>query len=155
LKQLRLTIDSNLEHVALIGLAINKICEHLRMDEVQCYQVELCAVEALTNSIRHAYQNAPGHEVVVILSITDDRLQLEICDEGKPMGGEFVQRLRDGSRVFEFDPSDIAAVPEGGMGLQIMHEVMDEVSYSGRTAGGSTNRLCLTKRLNHAHPQAC
>ena len=155
MKQLRLTIDSNLEDVSLIGLAINKICEHLRMDEVQAYQVELCAVEALTNAIRHAYRNQPGHEVLVVLSITGDRLDLEICDRGAPMPCEFVERLERGSRVFEFDQSNLASVPEGGMGLQIMHEVMDQVSYVRGSAEGQLNRLCLAKLLNRARPQVC
>jgi serine/threonine-protein kinase RsbW len=147
LKQLRLSIDSDLEHVFLIGLAINKVCEHLRMDQVQAYQVELCAVEALTNSIRHAYRNRPGQEVVVTLAIASDRLHLEVCDRGAPMTPEFAHQLEHGSDVFGFDQSNLALVPEGGMGLQIMHDVMDRVSYVRGSGEGQMNRLCMTKVL--------
>jgi serine/threonine-protein kinase RsbW len=147
LKQLRLTIDSSLEHVSLVGLAINRICEHLRMNEVQAYQVELCAVEALTNAIRHSYRSRPGHEVAVILTITNHHLDMEVCDHGEPMSPEHVRRLRQGSGVFQFDHSDLASVPEGGMGLQIMRDVMDQVSYISGGGEGQMNRLCLCMRL--------
>ena len=54
MSRLRLTINSDLNDVYLVGLTVNRICEHLRMDSVQAYEVELCAVEAVTNAIRHA-----------------------------------------------------------------------------------------------------
>src|SRR5688500_4926911 len=100
------------------------------MDPVDAYRVELCAVEAVTNAIRHAYGNQPGDEVSVTVVMRDNQLEVEVADTGLAMLAAQVSRLRYGSDVFDFDARERACVPEGGMGLQIMHEAMDEVSYN-------------------------
>ena len=60
------------------------------------------------------------------------------------MPEEQVRRLIQGSDVFAFDPSDLKSVPEGGMGLELMRQTMDQATYS--TEGG-TNCLRLTRFL--------
>ena len=75
--RVRLTINSALEDVVFVGLMVNKICDHLQMDPVEAYQIELCAVEAVTNAIKHAYQNESGKEVSITLAVNDSRLELE------------------------------------------------------------------------------
>jgi serine/threonine-protein kinase RsbW len=147
LSRLRLTINSDLRDVVLIGLAVNKICEHLQMDEVEAYRVELCAVEAATNAIRHAYSNQPGNEVSITLAVHGKRLEVEVADNGLAMLAAQVARLSHGSEVLDFDPADRSSLPEGGMGLQIMREVMDEISYQ---TDGEVNRLRLTRVLEDA-----
>lgn len=144
MSRLRLTINSDLRDVYLVGLTVNRICEHLHMDPVEASQVELCAVEAVTNSIRHAYRNEPDNEVSVTLAVRNNRLEVEVADTGLAMLAAQVERLSRGSNVLDFDPQDRASLPEGGMGLQIMHEVMDEVSYATE---GRVNRLRLTRQL--------
>ena len=148
MSRLRLTINSDLKDVVFVGLAVNKICEHLRMSAVEAYRVELCAVEAVTNSIRHAYRNQPGNEVSVTLVIRDNRLEVEVMDNGLAMLAAQVGRLSEGSEVFGFDPANRSSLPEGGMGLQIMHEVMDEISYR---SDGEGNLLRLTRVLEEAN----
>jgi serine/threonine-protein kinase RsbW len=140
LTRVRLTISSNLGDVVYVGLFVNKICEHLRMGAESAYQVELCAVEAATNAIRHAYANDPNKEVSVTLAVHSDRLELEVVDTGTAMSPDQEQRLMKGSKVFDFDPTDQTSLPEGGMGLQIIHDVMDEVSYK-RDAGANSLQL--------------
>ena len=145
MSRLRLVIDSDLKDVCLIALSVNKICEYLRMDPVDAYRVELCAVEAVTNAIRHAYGNRAGDEVSVTVCIRDNKLEVEVADTGLAMLAAQVSRLSSGSDVFEFDARDRASLPVGGMGLQIMREAMDEVSYQ---SDGKVNRLLLSKRLS-------
>ena len=147
MNRLRLTIDSDLEDVHLIALSVGRICEHLKMDPVDGYRVELCAVEAVTNAIRHAYGNSLGCEVSVTVSVHDNKLQVEVADTGLAMLAAQVSRLSAGSDVFAFDPQDHKSLPVGGMGLQIMHDTMDEVSYE---SDGHVNRLRLAKRFKGA-----
>lgn len=77
-------------------------------------------------------------------------MYLEILDCGDAMPPPFRERLRNGSRVLDFDPGDIQSLPESGMGLQIIHEIMDEVDY--RSDAG-VNRLSLMKSMAPA-PEA-
>ena len=144
LSRLRLAIDSDLKDVCLIALSVRSICEHLEMDPVDAYRVELCAVEAVTNAIRHAYGNQPGAEVSVTVTVRDRKLEVEVADTGLAMLAANVSRLSQGSDVFSFDAEDRDSLPVGGMGLQIMHDVMDEVSYE---SDGHVNRLRLAKQL--------
>jgi serine/threonine-protein kinase RsbW len=140
--QLRLTIDSDLANVRLVALAVNKICEHIGMSETQASQVELCTAEAVTNAIRHAYSNRIGHEVAVTVKIGENRLDIDVSSGGVSMSKENVHRLVNGSEVFEFNDADIDSLPEGGMGLQIIRQVMDDVSY---TTDHQVNHLLMTK----------
>jgi serine/threonine-protein kinase RsbW len=139
---LRLTIDSNLSDVSLVAVAINQICVHIGMDERQASEVELCIAEAATNAIRHAYHGQRGQTVSIAVSTDVDRLQIEICDWGTPMPPEQIDRLIHGAEIVERDGTDRALLEEGGRGLQIIHNLMDEVSY---IRDQSLNRMQLTK----------
>jgi serine/threonine-protein kinase RsbW len=144
LSWLRFSFESSLDEIFLVSLVVNQVCSHMGLDEVLAYQIELCAVEAVTNAIRHAYRQHAGNEVTVLIRFDAARIDLEIRDRGQSMPPQYVERLRNGSKVLDFDPSDIAALPENGMGLQIIHEVMDETAYSSEGGG---NCLRLTKLL--------
>jgi len=116
-------MDSNLEVVFLVGLAIRAFCSFVRLSEVAVYEVELTVVEAVNNIIKHAYGNEKGHEVEILVSLHVDRLMFQICDSGRTLDSNQVSALN-------FDPDDLDALPEGGMGLHIMQSAMDRVEYS-------------------------
>jgi serine/threonine-protein kinase RsbW len=138
----RLTIDSDLDDVVLITTAIHTLCAEFGLNEVESYQIELCACEAVTNVIRHGYYGEHGHEISVGILVSEDRLDLEICDKGIPMSAEHVEKLIRGPTQLEIDAADIVSLKEGGRGLQIIHAVMDEIFY---VIERGVNRLQLTK----------
>jgi serine/threonine-protein kinase RsbW len=142
MSRFRLTIDSTLTQLFVISLVVRGVCFRLGMNAADTSSVDVSTMEAVTNAIKHAYIGAAGHEVSVEFSYTKKRVDLYVRDWGKSMPEEQAAKLRDGSRVLEFDPVDLPAVPEGGMGLQIIHQLMDEVAYS---AEGGSNCLRLTK----------
>jgi serine/threonine-protein kinase RsbW len=140
----RITVDSNLADLFLVSAVIQGVCQHLGMNAGCAASVDLCVIEAATNAIKHAYQGAAGHEVSVEIWFSRERVEVAVCDQGASMPAKQLERLRAGSHVFEFDPANLAAVPEGGMGLAIIRQGMDQASYS--TENG-TNCLRLTKLL--------
>jgi anti-sigma regulatory factor (Ser/Thr protein kinase) len=139
-KRIKLTIDSNLTDVFLIGMAINKLCSMSPFSDVESYQIELCVVEAVNNVIEHAYQNQAGHEVEVVFTLYPDRFTLDICDAGKPMDPNQLEQKE--VPALSFDPEDLDHLPEGGWGLAIIKQIMDKASY--KTVQGK-NILTLTK----------
>lgn len=141
---LRLFIESNLSDVSLAAVAVNKICVHLGLDEIQAHQVELCVAEAVTNAIRHAYHGETGQTISIAVSTGTDQLHIEVSDSGSPMSAECVEQLTRNPKVIEFEGIDRASLPEGGRGLQIIHDLMDEVAY---IRDDNLNRLQLTKRI--------
>jgi serine/threonine-protein kinase RsbW len=147
--RIHFVIDSDLGEVSLVAMAVNRICIHLGLDEIQASEVELCVAEAVTNAIRHAYHGAPGRTVSIAVSPRKQALQIDVFETGTPMGDEHVERLLRGAKSIEAEESDRTALAEGGRGLQIIHDLMDEVAYSRE---GSLNRLRLTKRIGTAKP---
>ncbi len=136
-RSLRLGIESRLDHVELLGRAVHALCAAAGMPARECGQVELALVEAVNNVIRHAYRGEAGHPVRVEFAVRGDRFTIEIEDEGTPMPDRRAP-------VLDFDPADVASLPEGGMGLFIIHSVMDEVEFR-RLDGRNTMRM--TRRL--------
>jgi serine/threonine-protein kinase RsbW len=141
-KGIKLTIDSHLEHIGLVGLAVQGLCSYVGFSEVEAYQIQLCVVEAVTNVVKHAYGAQAGHEVRVEVTLNPDRISFRIMDEGKTMKPLSREPL-------EFAPTNLAAIPEGGLGLHIIQTVMDEVDY--QTADG-TNILTMHKNLRKMSP---
>jgi len=136
-KEIKLTIESRLENVFLIGLVINRICSYMNLSEEESYHLEISVVEAVNNAIKHAYGNEPGHYVEVVITLYKDRIELKVCDTGKRMEPGDIPGM-------DFDPDDRENLPEGGMGLFIMHEIMDSVVYE---SSEEKNVLTLTKFL--------
>ncbi|OIP88862.1 MAG: hypothetical protein AUK55_15475 [Syntrophobacteraceae bacterium CG2_30_61_12] len=134
-KSIKLVIDSNLEMVFLVGLAVKALCSHAPLSEVAVYQVELSVIEAVNNAIKHAYGNEKGHEVEIWVSLHVDRLTFQIGDSGRSMNEIHAPAM-------DYDPGDLEALPESGMGLYIMQSVMDRVEYHRR---GERNVLTLSK----------
>ncbi|SCX84133.1 ATP-binding protein [Desulfoluna spongiiphila] len=134
-KKITFAIDSNLRDVSLIGLSINKICSQIPLTDVEVYQIEACVVEAINNTIEHAYKHTTGNRVEVDVDLYLDRIAFKVCDTGQSMDPAITPSL-------DFDPDDLDKLPEGGMGLFIIHQVMDQVAY--RTDKGK-NILEMTK----------
>lgn len=136
-QDVQLVIDSLLHNVSLVGVAVNSMCRSLSLLQVDAYQVELCVVEAVTNAIKHAYNNQPGFSVQINFAVYSDKLVINVCDEGRPMPALVVPSL-------DFDPTDLEHLPEGGMGLFLIHQIMDEVTYVSQHG---KNVLTMVKRL--------
>jgi len=132
-----LRIDSRLELVELVTASVRAMCVTAGLPERAGAQVALAVDEALNNVIRHAYRGEAGHPVDVAFTLEPGRFTVEIGDDGGAMPS-------GGSSTLDFDPDDLAGLPEGGMGLHIIRGVMDEVAY--RRVGGR-NTLRLSRRL--------
>jgi serine/threonine-protein kinase RsbW len=141
---IRLTIDSALSELFVISVLIRGVCDHLGTDEARTYSLELCAVEAVTNAIKHAYRGVPGNEVTLEISFTRERVDLRVLDRGLSMSKEQVLKLSASSQIFEFDPDCLDSIPVGGMGLEIIRQQMDEIGYS---TDSGRNCFTLTKFL--------
>ena len=127
---IRLTLDSDLSDVALLAVAINGIAAHVGFNAIRASEIELCVVEAVTNAIQHAYHGQGGHVVDISVDTAADRLSLTICDDGAPMAPDKVDRLMHGEETVDAGPENIASLAEHGRGLQIIHDLMDEVAYT-------------------------
>ncbi len=139
-RQIRMSIDSRIENVGLVGLAVSRLSTLTPISEVGRYQIELCAVEAVTNAIVHAYGREPGHEVEVDVCLDEQKIVLRISDRGSPM--RFEKRTR-----LDFDCHDLSSVPEHGMGLRLINQSMSDVFYE---VDDGRNTMTMIKYFNQA-----
>jgi len=99
-------------------------------------EVMLAIDEACSNVIRHAYEGRCEHTVELMLQSDDDFLEFRVCDQGIPCPPEHVRRR-------ELKPPDLDDLRPGGLGVQLMYEVFDEVQFSSGSDGGN----CVVMRL--------
>ncbi|MEM7480907.1 MAG: ATP-binding protein [Acidobacteriota bacterium] len=139
-RRLELTIDSSLDHLSLITSALQGICEDLGFDQEGSLEIELCAVEALTNAIVHGYCGESGHRVRLTVDTAGGELQLRIVDAGHAIPPK-ARRRPPGPA---FDPEDLASVPNHGRGLFLIHHLMDRVEIRRHT---DRNEILLIRAL--------
>jgi serine/threonine-protein kinase RsbW len=127
----QITINSDIESIAHARHWAAQHAETADFDKDAVFAIELAVGEAVTNIIRHAYQNQPGHKIHFSLTIDDEKFSLFIRDFG---------------RKFEpanHPPPNLDTPREGGYGIYLMKKVMDEVAYNTSLAQGT--RLNLVK----------
>ena len=84
--------------------------------------VVLAVDEACTNAMRHAYDGRWDCHATLTLRPTDEYLEFELSDLGTPCNPEKV-KARELQRP---DPDDVTP---GGLGVQLIHQVFDEVKF--------------------------
>ncbi len=131
-----LTIDSQFQHVFLVGLAVQRICSSIPLSEQAAYEMETAVVEAVNNSIEHACHLQPGHPITVRVNLSEDRVTFVISDPGQA-----VECIREMPAP---DENDLSEIPTRGRGVQIMRAMMDEVGYC---TNGTLNLLTMVKYL--------
>jgi serine/threonine-protein kinase RsbW len=138
-RRITFIIESDMKNAPLIGMSVNRLCLAVSFSTIEAFNIELCVVEAITNSIRHCYGGKVGHEVKVVLTFTQEDIVLDICDIGPPMEPDILDRAVIQCPVS--DDYDIENIAEGGRGLGIIKEIMDSVVY-----GSEKGENCLTLR---------
>ena len=78
--------------------------------------------EALNNVIKHSYKGESDKPIEVVVNKKKKLLEIEIIDTGEA-------RKSFEKPTLDFDPDDIQSLPEGGMGLFIIEEIMNETNY--------------------------
>jgi serine/threonine-protein kinase RsbW len=127
-----LTIPARPEYVALCRLALTGIARTRAMSAELVADLKLALTEACSNSVRHAYEEGREGAVEIRYELTDDRLTVEVTDEGSGFDPEVIKREQE-----ELD--------EGGLGIAIIRAVTDDLEIGLRPEGGS--RLRFTKFL--------
>jgi serine/threonine-protein kinase RsbW len=142
LPQITLTIASRLDAVSLLGQSVGSICRNAGLTPDEANEVEICVVEAVNNSIKHAYCEDPNHVVEVVVAVEPAELILDIWDSGE--SAEHSKIHADHLHTLDVDPSHPEDLAERGRGIAIIQHIMDSFEY---TPGSERNRLRLTKRL--------
>ena len=115
-------IASNYGEVIEINRSIREYLSGNKIETHVCNAVEICLTEALNNVIKHAYKGENSNKIEIVIRINENQLEIDIIDEGAPRQNLIVSELN-------FDPADIDNLPEGGMGLYIIKQLVDNMNY--------------------------
>ncbi len=132
------TINSEYKNVSSVCFITKTFCEENYLNEEKIKEIELSLAEALNNIIKHAYKGDQANKIEVNMQIEESKFKVVFTDYGLP-------RKNIGKPVLEFDPNDIDSLPEGGMGLFIIEQLMDENIYY---RDGEKNTFTLIKNIS-------
>jgi anti-sigma regulatory factor (Ser/Thr protein kinase) len=136
---LRLQMFSQPRFLAAVRALIASVCERLGFNSMQCGQISLAVDEALCNVITHGYQRRADGPVwinVWSMDTAPEGIRIVIEDQASQVDPDSIQ------------PRDLDDIRPGGLGVHIIREVMDEVTYERRTDQGM--RLTMIKHLRPA-----
>lgn len=130
---LKLVLSSDPRLLGAVRGAVRELASGAGFAEEDCRAIALAVDEALTNIIRHAYDNRPDESVELTCHGLENGLEFIFRDRGRPV-----------------DPAKICAraledVRPGGLGTHIIRQIMDQVRYEPLPDG---NQLRLVKYIN-------
>ncbi|MCX7876841.1 MAG: ATP-binding protein [Melioribacteraceae bacterium] len=120
--QQKFNITSEYEKVDGLIFSVKEFLAKEKVESHILSGVDICLTEALNNIIKHAYKGEQNNPIEVIVSKDSNQLELLLIDCGRPRDNFVIKDL-------EFDPNDIENLPEGGMGLYLIKQLMDEINY--------------------------
>jgi anti-sigma regulatory factor (Ser/Thr protein kinase) len=132
--KLSLKIHSRADELAGVRREVERFVASAGCDESETSRVVLAVDEALTNVIRHAYNEQPDGEIDIDMQKDARRLHIVIRDYGRSV---------DPSNIRSRDLDDIRP---GGLGVHIITECMDSVTYQPAADGGTV--LTLEKSIH-------
>jgi anti-sigma regulatory factor (Ser/Thr protein kinase) len=149
---LKLELPSHPQVLSVVRSAVQQFAIVVGFNEEECRSIILAVDEALANIIRHAYDNRYDQTIV----LTCRRLGPDLgTDSGTPIdqicdGLEFV--ITDHGRPAtpeQMKGRDLDDIRPGGLGIHLMCQTMDQVSYE---PSSECNQLRLTKLLKRKSP---
>lgn len=148
--RINLSIDSDERQVQHVGVAVRCLCGQLDLAAVKPSSVELAVVEAVNNSIIHAYQSETGNSVDVTFEYVEDSLSIHVKDYGEPMPKSVAGQLSGRPVVQRLDVPK-QDLPESGWGIELLKAICDKVSYQSVHGG---NTISLSFKLSTATASA-
>ncbi len=143
---IHLEMQSNAQYLSGARELAGSVAKRLGFTDAQCSQIALAVDEALCNIIRHGYDRKPDELMWLNIWPVDESGNEDRGPD--PFGMKIV--IEDVAK--QVDPEVIKSrclddIRPGGLGVHIIREVMDTVSYEKRE-GGVGMRLTMVK---HKH----
>ena len=122
MNEIDIKISSDYEEVVKVNDAVNDFLIKQGIEELIRNAFDICLTEALNNVIKHAYKEEKGKSIQVKVIKDENLVEVNIIDEGLPRTNLEIKKL-------DYDPNDLESLPESGMGLFIIQQLMDELDY--------------------------
>ena len=132
---LEISLVNELREIVRVAAQIEEFCDRRDIAPQLAYAVNLSIDELLTNTMNHGFHDDEPHRIEIIVRLEADTLVVIIVDDGAPF---------DPSRAPQTDiTASLEDRPLGGLGLLLVHEMMDAIEYQRVR---ECNVVTLTKR---------
>ena len=131
-----LTLANRLDEIARLNEAFKEFAAEHAIPVATRRSGNVVFDELITNVINYAFDDDAEHRIEVRVEVNDHRLVITISDDGSPFN-PFETDLPD--TALPLDERDV-----GGLGVHLVRNMMDEVSYDRRT---DRNVVTLVKYL--------
>ncbi|PES10178.1 anti-sigma B factor RsbW [Bacillus thuringiensis] len=125
---IELKIPAKTDYLGMIRLTVSGITNYMQFSYDEIEDIKIAVSEACTNVVQHAYLDKETGDITIGFGLFSDRLEIMIADQGERF--DFEKRKQG---MGPYNPSHpIDALPESGLGMYVMHSVMDtvEISYN-------------------------
>lgn len=120
---LRLKIPSHPRYVSAVRAFVEDIATKSGFDKVKVEDLKLAINEALANIIEHAYGGQRNKDILIDLVVARKYIEVILRDFGKKV---------DLSAIRSRDLDDVR---DGGLGVFLIKNMVDEVVYSSQKDG--------------------
>lgn len=131
-------VAATIANVGQISTFVRDAAERLPLSDDALFDIDLAVEEACTNIVRHAYRTGHEGDIEVSVEATDDAVRITLTDWGRAFDGDAAHLAVD-------VPAEVRA--QGGMGVLLIHELMDEVTRTTAAAPGGSNVLTMVKHI--------
>ena len=131
-----LNLKNQMQELERVNLFVEEICEELGLDMELQMNLNLVIEEMVVNVISYAYPEGTEADIELVAETKGKELTFVLTDRGK----EFDPTMRE-STDMDVNPAERDL---GGMGIFIVKNIMNEVSYQ-RLDG--KNLLTMTKNI--------
>lgn len=128
-----------IEELAKIRSFIIKQAIKNGFDNDEAQYIALATEEACTNIIKYGYQFDRTKEIEILTYKSKDFFIVEINDEGKPFNPNDINEI-DMKKYFQ-------EFKKGGLGIQIIKKIMDDIEYYPAENEKKKNSLLLKKLI--------
>lgn len=118
--------------------AVEQFAEAAGFAEEDCRAITVAVDEAVTNIIRHAYQNRHDQPMTLVCEADGAGVEFRLTDTGAA------------ADPAKFCSKPLGEISAGGLGTHIMAHVMNRVTYE---RSGEVNLLRMSKLLAPKHAQ--
>ena len=119
-ESLEVSLANELREIAGVAAQIDEFCAAHDLQHV-AYAVNLAIDEILTNTISYGYEDDERHQIEIIVRVEAEALVVVIVDDSMPFDLALAPE-----RDLEASLED---TPLGGLGLFLVHRMMDSVEY--------------------------
>ena len=134
-----LRVAATIENVRRISDFVHDAGKRLGLTDDALFDIDLAVEEACTNIVRHAYRPDQAGDMGVRVDGTDDAISIELTDWGQPFEADAAHLAVD-------VPVEVRAA--GGMGVLLVHKLMDDVTRRTASVPGGPNVLTMVKHVD-------